>query len=64
MIATASSAPAAPTHRNLVLGLILGGLVVGMVVAWMLIFTNTGLPKDPALWKRLNAGQPATTSAP
>ncbi len=39
--------------RNVRLGLLLGAIVIGVVVTFMIVFTTRGLPKDPAEWKRL-----------
>ena len=42
-------------RRNLRLGLIIGGIVLAQVVAFIILFTRTGLPKDPKVWKEQQA---------
>ena len=42
-------------RRNLRLGLIIGGIVLAQVVAFIILFTRTGLPKDPEVWKEQQA---------
>lgn len=51
-------------RRNIVLGLILGGIVLGMIVAFILTFRRHGLPKDPEVWKRLTQERSAEAAPP
>lgn len=44
-------------RRNLILGLLLGTIVFGMVALWFVVFTRSGLPKDPKVWNKLHQGQ-------
>ncbi len=46
-------------RRNLRLGLIIGGLCLAQVVVFIIIFSRTGLPKDPKVWKEQQARQAA-----
>jgi hypothetical protein len=46
-------------RRNLLLGLLLGTAVLGMIALWFVVFTRSGLPKDPELWRKLHEGQAA-----
>lgn len=45
--------PPEQRRRNRITGLLLGALVLIVVVSFMYAFTRKGLPKDPAVWKRL-----------
>ncbi len=42
------------------LGLAIGAGVVALVVLLMLVFSRTGLPKDPKEWRRLEQQRSAT----
>jgi hypothetical protein len=55
--------PARQRHRAVVLGLCLGAACLALLVASIIIFSNTGLPKDPKEWKRLQQ-QRAASSEP
>jgi hypothetical protein len=46
-------------RRNVVLGLALGALSLALMVGFIILFSNRGLPKDPKEWKRLQAEQAA-----
>lgn len=50
--------PSSTERRNLRLGLILGGVVIGFIVMWIIVFSRNGLPQDPAEYKRLHEAQP------
>lgn len=58
-MSTVITVPAPVARRNLVLGLVLGAVVVGFIVLWMVAFTRGGLPKDPEVWKKLQEGRVA-----
>jgi hypothetical protein len=53
------SDPTSTPRRNLRLGLIIGGLCLAQVVVFIIIFSRTGLPKDPKVWKEQQARQAA-----
>lgn len=57
MDATSEADPQAA--RNLRLGLIIGGLCLAQVVVFIIIFSRTGLPKDPKVWREIQARQAA-----
>ena len=40
-------------RANRRLGLLLGALVVAVVLTFIALFTNRGLPEDPGVWRRL-----------
>lgn len=44
-------------RRNLILGLTLAVLVLGLIVGFMVLFSRHGLPKDPALWRKMQHQQ-------
>ena len=46
-------------QRNQRLGLLLGLVVVGLVVTFIVLFTRHGLPKDPQVWRQLQAEEAA-----
>ena len=50
---------ATPEQRraNRRLGLILGALVLAVVFTFICVFTNSGLPKDPEVWRTIHMGQ-------
>lgn len=54
-----NAVPDPVARRNLILGLALGAVVVGFVVLWIVMFSRDGLPKDPKVWKKMQAGSPA-----
>jgi len=56
---TATSEANPQAARNLRLGLIIGGLCLAQVIGFIIIFSRTGLPKDPKVWKELQARQAA-----
>jgi hypothetical protein len=51
-------------HRNLVLGWLLAGFVLTVIVAFMVLFTSRGLPKNPEVVERLLREQSAHEPAP
>ena len=46
-------------RRNQRLGLVLGLGVVGLVTMFIVLFTRHGLPKDPAVWRQMQAEEAA-----
>jgi hypothetical protein len=44
-------------RANRRLGLLLGGLVIAVVIAFIGVFTRGGLPEDPGVWRRLRLEQ-------
>ncbi len=59
-----SPIPADLRRKNLILGLALGGLSLALMVAFIIIFTHSGLPKDPKEWQRLQAAHAADAGVP
>jgi hypothetical protein len=51
-------------RRNLQLGLLLGGLCLASTILYIIIFTRTGLPKDPDEWRRQQAHHQAEAADP
>lgn len=45
--------PAEVRRRNLRLGLAVGGAVLALIISFIVAFTRNGLPRDPAVWKRM-----------
>ncbi len=41
--------------KNLRLGLIIGGLCLAQLIAFMILFSRYGLPKDPKIWAEMQA---------
>jgi hypothetical protein len=63
-MSTADPIPAELRRKNLVLGLTLGGLSLALMVAFIIIFTRAGLPKDPKEWQRQQDAHAAGAAAP
>lgn len=63
-MSVADPIPAALRRKNLILGLVLGGLSFALMVAFIIIFTNMGLPKDPKEWQRLQDLKSAGEAVP
>ncbi len=56
-------AVAARQQRHaMMLGLCLGAACLALMVACIIIFSNTGLPKDPKEWKRLQQQRSAAAA--
>lgn len=49
-------------HQAMVLGLCLGAACLALMVACIVIFSSTGLPKDPKEWKRLQEQRSAAAA--
>lgn len=44
-------------RANRRLGLLLGGMVIAVVILFIAVFTHSGLPRDPGVWRRLQLEQ-------
>ena len=57
---------ATPEQRraNRRLGLLLGVLVIAVVFTFVCVFTNSGLPKDPGVWRTMHLEQSGGEATP
>jgi hypothetical protein len=55
-----SAIPADIRRRNLRLGLAVGGAVLLLIISFIVAFTRNGLPRDPAVWKRMQSHEQST----
>ena len=46
------------------LGLALGAAVIALIIVLMLVFSRSGLPKDPKEWRRQEQQRSATEAKP
>jgi hypothetical protein len=53
----------ATQRRNLRLGLIIGGLCLVQMIVFIILFTRNGLPKDPDVWKEIQAREAQQAAA-
>ena len=63
-MSVAEPIPPALRRKNLIFGLVLGGLSLALMVVFIIIFTHMGLPKDPKEWQRLQDLKSAGMAVP